>query len=92
MEIRLAAQMREQEARLAAQMREQDARLAGQMRDMQTELLKAFPPWQDSVRIQFRELEANTGNSVTATKQRMEIIGKRLSEIEKKLLLNPPAA
>lgn len=41
-----------------------EERLSEQMRDMQTELLKAFLPWQDQVRIQFRELEANTGNSV----------------------------
>jgi hypothetical protein len=31
------------------------------MRDMQTELLKAFLPWQDSVRIQFRELGSEHG-------------------------------
>ncbi len=34
-----------------------EARLSEQMRDMQTEFLKAFLPWQDQVRIQFRELD-----------------------------------
>lgn len=52
--------LRELEERLQAT----EERLSEQMRDMQTELLKAFLPWQDNVRIQFRELEANTGNSV----------------------------
>jgi hypothetical protein len=44
-------------------LRQMEDRLSEQMRDMQTELLKAFLPWQDNVRIQFRELEVNTGNS-----------------------------
>jgi hypothetical protein len=44
------------------------------------------------VRIQFRELEANTGNSVQSVKLRMDVIERRLGEIEKRLLLNPPAA
>lgn len=69
-----------------------EERLSEQLRDMQTELLKAFLPWQDQVRIQFRELEANTGNSVTAIKQRMDVMERRLSEIERKLLREPPAA
>ncbi|MGA3017134.1 MAG: hypothetical protein ABSF62_08445 [Bryobacteraceae bacterium] len=66
--------------------------LSEQMRDMQTELLKAFLPWQRDVRIQFRELEVNTGNSVQAIKERMDILQHRLQEIEKRLLMNPPAA
>ena len=66
--------------------------LSEQMRDMQTELLKAFLPWQRDVRIQFRELEVNTGNSVQAIKERLEILQHRLQEIEKRLLMNPPAA
>jgi tetrahydromethanopterin S-methyltransferase subunit G len=71
---------------------EVEERLSEQLRDMQTEILKAFLPWQEQVRIQFRELEANTGNSVFATKQRMEIMERRLGEIEKRLLMYPPAA
>src|ERR1017187_7869147 len=67
-------------------------RLSEQMRDMQTELLKAFLPWQRDVKIQFRELEVNTGNSVQAIKERMDILQHRLQEIEKRLLMNPPAA
>ena len=66
--------------------------LSEQMRDMQTELLKAFLPWQQDVKIQFRELEINTGNSVQAIKERMDVLQHRLQEIEKRLLMNPPAA
>ena len=69
-----------------------EERLSEQIRDMQTELLKAFLPWQRDVKIQFRELEVNTGNSVQAIKERMNILERRLLEIEKRLLLNPPAA
>lgn len=69
-----------------------EERLSEQMRDMQTKLLKAFLPWQQDVRIQFRELEVNTGNSVQAIKERMDILQHRLQEIEKRLLMNPPAA
>lgn len=88
--------LKKAEARLSEQMKQNlakaEERLSEQMRDMQTELLKAFLPWQDQVRIQFRELDVNTGNSVQAIKQRMDVMERRLGEIEKKLLLEPPAA
>ena len=80
------------ESSVSAQMHALEERLSEQMRDMQTELLKAFLPWQRDVRIQFRELEVNTGNSVQAIKERMDILQHRLQEIEKRLLMNPPAA
>jgi len=67
-------------------------RLSNQLRDMQTELLKALLSWQDRVRIRFRELEVNTVDSVQSLKLRMDLMERRLGEIEKKLLLKPPAA
>jgi hypothetical protein len=91
-EGRLRTEISDTEGRLRTEISATESRLSEQMRDMQTELLKAFLPWQEQIRIQFRELEANTGNSVTAIKQRMEVMERRLSEIEKKLLLEPPAA
>ena len=36
-----------------AELPEVEARLSEQMRDMQTELLKAFLPWQEHTQIQF---------------------------------------
>ena len=80
------------EERFDNRLGEVERRLSEQLRDMQTEILKAFLPWQEQVRIQFRELEANTGNSVVAVKQRMDVMERRLGEIEKRLFLNPPAA
>jgi 5'-deoxynucleotidase YfbR-like HD superfamily hydrolase len=89
---RIESLLGEVEKRFKSRLGESEERLSEQLRDMQTELLKAFLPWQEQIRIQFRELEANTGNSVTATKQRMDVMERRLGEIEKRLLMNPPAA
>jgi predicted restriction endonuclease len=89
---RIGDRLGEFEKRLEIRLCEFEKRLSKQLRDMQTELLKAFLPWQEQIRIQFRELEANTGNSIVATKQRMDVMECRLGEIEKRLLMNPPAA
>jgi deoxyadenosine/deoxycytidine kinase len=89
---RIGDRLGEFEKRLENRLREFERRLSKQLRDMQTDLLKAFLPWQEQIRIQFRELEANTGNSVVAVKQRMDVMERRLGEIEKRLLMNPPAA
>ena len=37
-------------------------------------------------------MELTTSNSDAAVKARMDTLERRLAEIEKKLLLNPPAA
>jgi hypothetical protein len=71
---------------------ELEDRMSERMRDMQMEILKAFLPWQESVHTQFRKLEANVANNVTSIEQRMGIMERRLWEIEKRLLMNPPAA
>ena len=89
---RIGDRLGEFEKRLENRLCEFEKRLSKQLRDIQTELLKAFLPWQEQIRIQFRELEANTGNSVVAVKQRMDVMERRLGEIEKRLLMNPPAA
>ena len=77
---------------LSQQMHASEERLSKQMRDMQTELLKALHHWQQDVRIQFREFEANAGNSLHAINEQMSIMERRVTEIEKRLLMNPPAA
>jgi hypothetical protein len=69
-----------------------EERLLERMRDMQTELLKAFGPWQENVQVRVRQLEVTGGNSDAAMKARMDTVERRLAEIEKRLLLNPPAA
>ena len=79
-------------AELSAELQKMEERLSEQMRDVQTELLKAFLPWQQQVGIQFRELDSNTVTSIQAVKERLRIVEGRLGEIEKRLLMNPPAA
>ena len=67
-------------------------RMAELIRDAQTEILKAFFPFQESFSVRFRKLEADSSNTDAAMSQRMHVIESRLQEIEKKLLMNPPAA
>ncbi|MGD0873111.1 MAG: hypothetical protein ABSB88_26500 [Bryobacteraceae bacterium] len=57
----VSAQMHALEDRVSGKMHALEERLSEQMRDMQTAVLKAFLPWQQGVKIQFRELEINTG-------------------------------
>jgi hypothetical protein len=59
------------------------------MRDMQTELLKAFLPYQEQTRLRDSALEARYLIRPGNARHTVEV---RLSEIEKKLFLNPPAA
>jgi len=88
----LGAGLEQRMAELEQRMAGLEERLSEQIRDSQTEILKAFLPWQESVHTQFRKLEANMGNNVTSIEQRMGIMERRLWEIEKRLLMNPPAA
>ena len=61
------------------------------IRDAQTEILKAFLPFQQSTNIRMRKMEADQSNSNAALGERMTIMEGRLFEIEKKLLNYPPA-
>ncbi len=54
-------------------------------RDMQTELLRGFRSYQDSISIRLAKLTADTGNIDTATDKRMTNIEERLAEIEQRL-------
>ena len=51
---------------------------------------KDFRETGDRLSKQMRDMQ--TGNSVQSVKMRMDTMERRLGEIEKKLLLNPPAA
>jgi hypothetical protein len=62
------------------------------VRDAQTEILKAFFPHQEATNIRIRAVETNLSNVDTGLSERMAVMERRLLEIEKKLLLNPPAA
>lgn len=63
-----------------------------QVRDAQTEILKAFLPYQESSNIRLQVIEAKITNTDVALTTRMRIMEARLQQIEKKLLLDPPAA
>jgi hypothetical protein len=80
--------LHEMEQRIGARIDAYEQRLIERMRDMQTELLKGYLPAQEL---------ANTRDSVLEARQlgvetRVNSVEKRLWEIEKKILLNPPAA
>ena len=76
------------EAALAAQ----KADIIEAVRDAQTEILKAFLPFQETSNIRFRAVEAKLSNTDAGLSERMAVPERRPQEIEKKLLLNPPAA
>lgn len=63
-----------------------EERLVAHMRDIQTELLKAFFPFQESVSLRIRTQDG----VVQSANARMDVLERRLLEIEKRLLLNPP--
>ena len=58
------------------------------IRDNQTELLKAFLPFQEVVQMRFRRLEVE-GETVTG---RLDILERRVYDLEKKNWQPPPAA
>lgn len=74
--------------RMDSQIKASEERLSEHMRDMQTEILKAFMPFQQQVSIRYTALETRQH----AVETRFAIVERRLAEIEKKLLLDPPAA
>jgi len=63
-----------------------------QIRDSQTEILKAFLPYQESTNLRLRVVETNLSNTDAVLTARMAVLERRLQEIEKRLFLNPPAA
>ncbi|MEO7143877.1 MAG: hypothetical protein ABI165_10300 [Bryobacteraceae bacterium] len=57
------------------------------VRDAQTEILRGFERYVAGADIQFRRLKADFGNLDTATEKRIEIVEKRLTQIEKRLVI-----
>jgi hypothetical protein len=79
-------------AALAGQKQEILDAIQEYVRDAQTEILKAFLPYQEGQNIRLRAMEAKVSNVDTGITERMAVLERRLAEIEKKLLLNPPHA
>jgi myo-inositol-1-phosphate synthase len=67
-------------------------KVAEMVRDAQTELLRAFLGYQENTDLRIRTVEAKVSNVDAGLSQRVNHVERRLWEIEKKLLLNPPAA
>jgi hypothetical protein len=87
-----AAQRADILERLAAQKQEILDGVQEQIRDSQTEILKAFLPFQEASNLRLRLVETNLSNTDAVLTARMAVLERRLQEIEKKLFLNPPAA
>ena len=88
MKIELLAGVDERLTGMDERMTGMEERLLERMRDMQTELLKAFLPYQEQTRLRDAALEARQA----ALEGRFHTVEGRLVEIEKRLFLNPPAA
>jgi len=80
------------ETRLDGRIAETEGRLIEAVRDAQTEVLRAFERYVGAEQIKFRRLQADLSNVDASTDKRLEIVERRLFEIEKKLLLKPPDA
>jgi hypothetical protein len=78
------------QAQLAEALSAQTDRLVETMRDMQTEILRAFEAWSAGQTIRLRKLEADHSNLDAAASGRIEVLERRLFEIEKRLHLEPP--
>jgi len=59
---------------------------------MQAEIIKAMETWHDSVLTEFRRFEVETLGSLSCIEHRMGDFDGCLSDVEKRLQINPPAA
>jgi hypothetical protein len=60
-------------------------RLIERMRDMQTEMLRGFEAHSSGMTLRVRKLEADHSNLDAAISGRVEVLERRLFEIEKRL-------
>ena len=88
----LRTELKTELAELRTELAESKDAVQEQIRDSQTEILKAFLPYQERTNVRFRAFEAKGSNTEAELHARMEILEKRLDQIETKLHLVPPAA
>ena len=77
-------------ADLTAALDAQSGILIEKMRDMQTEILRAFEAFATGQEIRLRKLEVDQSNLDTALSGRINVVERRLFEIEKRLMMEPP--
>src|SRR5271170_1879057 len=61
--------------------------LGEMVRDAQTEILRGFVAFQNSNVPRMRKMEADLSNINASTSQRLEVLGQRMLEVEKKLII-----
>jgi hypothetical protein len=72
------------------QMNAMQERLIEHMRGMQTELLRGFAAFNESMTLRMRKVEADHSNLDAALSGRVDVLERRLMEIEKRLHMEPP--
>jgi hypothetical protein len=72
------------------QLEAMEARLIEKMRDMQTELLRGFAAFSEGQTIRLRKVEADQSNLDAALSGRVNVLERRLLEIELRLGLAGP--
>jgi hypothetical protein len=73
------------ESRMETRMDKLEERLVEKMRDMQTELLRGFAAFSEGQTIRVRKVEADQSNLDAALSGRVNVLEKRLLEIELRL-------
>ena len=68
-----------------ADVRQSEQRIIEAMRDMQTELLRGFEAFSAGLVLRTRKVEADQSNLDTSLSGRVEILEKRLQQIEQRL-------
>ena len=83
----LKAELAELRTELKLDLAEREDRLTEVMRDVQTELLKSFYGFMETIQIRFKEQD----DTEAGLKKRLTVLEGRLLEVEKRLNM-PPAA
>jgi hypothetical protein len=85
LELRFTGAMSALETRFTEAMGALEARLVEAMRDMQTELLRGFEAFAASQTIRLRKVEADQSNLDAALSARVDVLERRLLQIEQRL-------
>jgi len=85
MESRMEARMDRMSTHFDEKMGKLEERLTEKMRDMQTELLRGFAAFSEGQTIRLRKVEADQSNLDAALSARVNVLERRLLEIELRL-------
>jgi flagellar biosynthesis/type III secretory pathway protein FliH len=85
MESRMEARMDRMSTHFDEKMWKLEERLTEKMRDMQTELLRGFAAFSEGQTIRLRKVEADQSNLDAALSARVNVLERRLLEIELRL-------